>query len=194
MLYILDLHASDCTRFKTVPTVDIKIPEHNISVRQPDGFSDLLHGRVLARFSEQFEISYGVGETSGGWCLFIERMDAVMGYTDFTVEIDQWHMTGSCEYDAILEHEYEHVEAHLSVMDTELVEIKKSVTNASASILPVFIEYKSEIEGAMDKLEKRFQDRPEIRLMRQKLAAEREIRNRKIDLEDRGWRIEKCKL
>jgi len=186
--------AADCAWFKTIPLVNIKIPEHSIFIAQPDGFSDLLHGRVQATFSEQFEISYGVGEINGGWCLFIEKIDAAMGYTEFTIEIDQRHIRGSCEYDAILEHEYEHVAAHLSVIEDEKNEIRKAVTNAAASVLPIFIEYKSEIEGAMDQLEKRLQERPEIRLMRQKLAAEREIRNRKVDLEDRGWRIERCKL
>ena len=188
------IHANDCTGFKTIPPVNITIPEHEIFIAQPDGFSDLLHGRVLATFSEQFEISYGVGEANGGWCLFIERIDATMGYTEFTVEIDQRHIKGSCEYDAILEHEFEHVAAHLSVITDEKPRIKQAVTNAAASILPVLIEYQSQIEGAMDRLEKHLQERPEIRLMRQKLAAEREIRNRKIDLEDRGWRIERCKL
>jgi len=188
------IHANDCTRFKTVPPVNITIPEHSIYITQPDGFSDLLHGRVLATFSEQFDISYGVGEINGGWCLFIERIDAVIGYTEFTIEIDQRHVRGSCEYDAILEHEYEHVAAHLSVITDEKTEIKKAVTNAAASVLPIFIEYQNEIDGAMERLETHLQERPEIRLMRQKLAAEREIRNRRIDLEDRGWRIERCKL
>ena len=187
-------YATDCTYFKTIPAVDIKIPEYMIAISQPDGFSDPLHGHVLAIYSEQFDISYGVGEMIGGWCLFIERIDAVLGYTDFTIEVDQSHRPGTCEFDAILEHEHEHIAAHLSVIDDEKTAIKKSVAVAASSILPIFIEYQSQIDGALGLLENRLQERPEIILMRRKLEAERVIRNRKIDLEDRGWRIHSCKL
>lgn len=187
------LFAEDCISHKVIPRVNVVKPEYSISVAQPDGFMDLMHGSVVATMIEEFEIGFGVAAVTGGWCIFINQINATIGYTDFVIEIDKRHKEGTCEFDAILEHEFEHVAAHLSVITDELAGIKAAVKNSGASVLPVFIEAETDIEDAIERLESRLQARPEIRLLRQKLAAEREIRNKKIDLADRGWRIERCK-
>jgi hypothetical protein len=183
---------NNCFRYKAVPPVKINEPRFSVSVIQPDKKLDLLHGNVVSTFVEEYEITYGARRTEGGWCVFIENISAEIGYNDFVVQIDRRHAFDSCEWWAIKEHEEEHIHAHLSVVSDNLDEIKRSVSAAAAAILPVFAENELNIERATKNLELGLQNSPQIILLRQKLAAEQETRNKKVDLRDRGGRIGKC--
>jgi hypothetical protein len=184
--------AGDCLQYKTLPSLKIKVPGFSVSIIQPDRPLNLLHGNVVATFAEEYEIEYGAQRSNGGWCVFIENITAFVGYTDFVVQIDKRHPFDGCEFNAIKEHEDEHIRAHLSVIDDEKEEIEMSIMAAADNILPVFIENESDIERAMGDIESQLQEQPQIKLLRQKLNAEQEIRNKKIDLKDRGWRIRAC--
>jgi len=165
---------------------------------------DLLHGNVVATLVEEYEIEYGAARVGGengeaarspkgeGWCVFIEGITVEMGYTDFVVQVDKRHSPESCEFKRILEHEDEHVAAHLAVIRDEGKNIRAAIAAAANNVLPMFARDENGIDDAMNELETRLQNRPEIRLLRQKLAAEREIRNKKIDMNDRGERLRGC--
>jgi hypothetical protein len=172
--------------------LEIKEPRFSVSIVQPEKKMDLLHGNVVSTFAEEYEIEYGAQKTDGGWCVFIEKIAAEIGYTDFVIQIDRRHRFDSCEWTAIKEHEDDHIHAHLSVIRDEKKDIELAVRSAANNILPVFAEDESDIEDAMNEMESELSSQPQIRLLRQKLAAEQEIRNKKIDLNDRGERIRKC--
>lgn len=184
--------ASDCLKYKTSPSLEIKEPGFSISVVRPNRPMNLLHGNVVATFSEEYEIEYGAQKHDGGWCVFIERIAVEMGYADFVVQVDWRHHPESCEFKNILEHEDEHIAAHLAVMRDERANIRNAIASAANNVLPVFANGADGIDHAMNELESELQNRPEINLLRQKLSAEREIRNKKIDLNDKGGRIKKC--
>ena len=186
------LSAADCLRYKTLPSLKIKVPRFSVSIVQPDVPMNLLHGNVVATFAEEYEIEYGAEKTDGGFCVFLERISASIGYTDFVVQIDRRHAFDSCEWHAIKEHEDEHIRAHLDVIDDEEAEIKSAVQSAADNIFPVFVASESGMDGAMDDMESELQAQPQLKLMRQKLNAEQEIRNKKIDLADKGTRIRQC--
>jgi len=175
-----------------LPSLEIKVPEFSVSIVQPDRFMDLLHGNVVATFVEEYEIKYGAQKFEGGWCVFIEGITAIIGYTNFVVQIDRRHHPDSCEFDAIMEHEEEHVRAHLSVIEDSMRDIRSSISAAANNVLPVWVLDERGIDGAMDELEEKLQSRPQIQLLRQKLSAEREIRNKRVDLNDRGERFRRC--
>jgi hypothetical protein len=175
-----------------LPSLEIKVPSFSMSVVQPDRKMDLLHGNVVSTLAEEYEISYGAQRAADGYCVFIEHIAATIGYTDFVVQIDKRHPLNSCEWRAIKEHEDEHIRAHLSVIEDGEDDIRRSIAGAANSLMPVFAESEDEIDGAMDRLESELESQPQIRLMRQKLNAEQEIRNKKIDLDDKGWRIRAC--
>jgi len=184
--------ANECLRLKTVPSVEIKEPEWSVSIVQPENKLSLLHGNVISTFAEEYEITYGAQKVSGGWCVMIENIEALMGYRGFVIQIDRRHNKGGCEWNAIKEHEDEHIRAHLSVVSDNRSEIKRSISAAAGTILPVFVETDGEIGRAMDELQTELQNAPQIRLLRQALSAEQEIRNRKVDLQDKGARIGEC--
>ena len=194
--------AEDCLQYKTIPSLEIKVPSHFVSIVKPDRRMDLLHGNVVSTFSEEYEIEYGAERINAGglppeakgegWCIFIENITAIIGYTDFVVQIDKRHSFDSCEFKGILEHEEEHIRAHLSVVEDEQKDILRAIQDAANNVLPVFVKDESGFDSAMNDIEDMLQKRPEIRLLRQKLAAEQEIRNKKIDLIDKGHRVKAC--
>jgi len=189
--------AGECMGRKKLPSLEIKDRKFSVSVVQPDEMVvpegvGMLHGNVVATFSEGYEIEYGAERAGRGWCIFIEHIAAVIGYTDFVIQIDKRHRFDSCEWAAIKDHEDEHIRAHLSVISDNRGEIKRAITDASAAMAPVFAADESGIDAAMDKLEKELASRPEIRLMRQKIAAEQEIKNKRVDQNDKGERIRRC--
>jgi hypothetical protein len=184
--------ASDCDQYKVSPTISLEIPKSNVKVTQPEKHMDLLHGDVVSTLSEEYEIGYEIHKTDDGECVIIKSVKTIIGYTDFIVQIDKRNKPNSCEFNAVKEHEYEHINAHLSVIDDEKDEIRESVFGAANSVMPVFIENQNDVDGAMNDLEKSLQGQPQMGLMRKKLYAEQEIRNKKVDLNDKGERIQRC--
>ena len=152
----------------------------------------MLHGNVVSKLAEEFEIGYKAEEQDGGWCIFINSIIAIIGYTDFDIQIDKSYSPESCEFSMVKDHEYEHIRAHLSVIDDEQDDIKDFIRGAANNIFPIFVSKESEIDGAMDKIQDDLQSQPQLVLMRKKLNAEQEIRNKKIDLNDKGERLKMC--
>jgi hypothetical protein len=184
--------ADECLKYKTLPSLKIKVPSYSVSVVQPDRKMNLLHGNVVATMAEEYEIEYGARKIDGGYCVFIEHITATIGYTDFVVQIDRRHSPESCEFAGILEHEYEHIHAHLAVIDDEKKDIEGTIRASANNVLPLFVPGEDGIDGAMADLETALQNQPQILLLREKLVAAREIRDKKIDLNDKGDRIRDC--
>jgi hypothetical protein len=183
--------AEECLKYKMIPSLKIKEPSHLVSVVRSAEPIDLFHGTTISNFVEDFEIDYGAMPKGEGWCVYVEKISAVIGYSDFVIEIDGRHEMDSCEWRGILDHEEEHVDAHLAALVSNRNWIRRSVAAAAASLLPVYAENDG-LDDAMDRLGEDFRLRPHILLIESKLSAERAVRDRKIDFLDRGARLKKC--
>lgn len=184
--------ADDCLDYKLNPVVNINIPSWNKSVVQPLNPMDVLHGDVIATLVDEFEITTDLTSIEDGFCVAIKNIDVTIGYSDFLVQIDKSHRPNTCSYNAILQHEDEHIRAYLSVIDDNKNLFKKSVQNAADSIVPVFIKNEKDIESAIDKLNNELQSHPDIILMKQQIRTEEEIRNKYIDINDTGETLRNC--
>lgn len=183
----------ECLKFKKTPVIQIKIPAWNTGVVQPGTPMDLLHGNVIATLSEEYNISANAEYVDGGVCIVLNGVIATIGYSDFLVKIDSRHTPNSCTYNAIMDHEQEHISAHLGVIDDNQTNIKQSVTDAADSITPIFVGVNSDADMVLDTFNKHIQNHPGIILLKQKLKAEEEIRNKKIDQNETNTRFEKCR-
>jgi hypothetical protein len=63
---------------------------------------------------------------------------------------------------------------------------------AADSVMPVFIEKKSDFDAAVEMLNQELQNHPELVLVTQKIKAAEEIRNKKIDQTENGADLMKC--
>ena len=119
-LFVFGAFASDdCLDYKLNPNITIKSPIWSKSVVQPLQKMDVLHGDVIATLVDEFEITADITSIEDGFCVALKDIDATIGYADFLVQIDISHRPESCSYNAILQHEDEHIRAYLSVIDDD---------------------------------------------------------------------------
>ena len=184
-----------CVAFKTKPLVKIHKPDWVKKVGQPLKMMDLYHGNVVATLVDEYDIIVNIDElpNNGGYCVGIKDIIASIGYSDFSVRIDMRHAMNSCSYKKVLEHEGEHIKAYLSVIDDFQDDLKGSVFSAADSILPIYVQDESDIGSAIDDLNTKLQTHPDLILVKQKISAEEEIRNMKIDEENKQYQeLEHC--
>ena len=70
--------------------------------------------------------------------------------------------------------------------------LKQSIESAANSIIPVFVKNEADIESAIDELNNKLQNHPDIILLKQQIKADEEIRNKYVDLNDTGETLKKC--
>ena len=196
ILCIMPLSAfadDECLHYKVSPKVNVSVPAWDKSVVQPLKPMDLLHGNLVATLSEEYALAAESEPMEDGYCIVLTGVDASVGYTDFLVHIDSRHLPDTCEYNLTLEHEDQHIRAYLSVMDDAAKDVRRSIAAAANSIMPIFVPYDGDVNAALDGMERELQNHPDIILMKQKINAEQEIRNKKVDERDDGKRINECK-
>lgn len=186
--------ADDCLPYKLNPAVYIDSPSWTKEVVQPLEPMDLLHGNVIATLSDNYDIVADITSIEDGFCIAIKSVTASVGYTNFLVQIDMRHVPESCSYNAILSHEDGHIRAYLSVIDDFKSELQRSVYNAADSITPIFVRNHSDISAAVDELNTELQAHPDLILVKQKIKAAEEIRNKRVDQNDTGETLKKCFL
>jgi len=184
--------ADECIQYKQMPDVKIKNPRYKKDIIQPNEPMNKYHGNVLATLVEDYDIVVDIIAKSVGYCVVLKKIDASIGYSDFLIKIDKSHKYDSCSYNAILNHEYKHVNAYLSVTDDLNFDIKNSVFNASDSIMPVFVKDSGDIDFIIENMNIEIRNHPEIILMKQKINAAQEIRNKRVDLDEDNHELKEC--
>ena len=184
--------ADDCVKYKLLPKINITNPIYERHIIQPDEPMDKLHGNVLATFVQDFDLVVDIIVQDGGYCVVLKKLDADIGYNDFLVKIDKSHMRGSCTYSAILNHEKKHIDAYLSVTRDMNSDIKDSVFNAANSVMPVFVDSRDKIDSVIETMNYKIQSHPEVVLIKQKINAAQEIRNKRVDQNEDNSELKSC--
>lgn len=187
-------NAVECNEYKITPKIAIKTPDWNKTIVQPKKTMDLLHGDVIATLVDNYEIDTTITPINNGFCIGLKSVDAKIGYSNFLVQIDIKHIPETCSYNAILEHENLHINTYLSVIDDNITELHNALYSAADSIMPVFIESKSDIDAAVEKINKELKSHPDIVLIMQKIHASEEIKNKIVDQNEDYIKIKKCLL
>ncbi len=185
--------ANPCLEYKVTPAVYLNTPDYVQRVVQPVAEMDLLHGNVVATLIDNYEIYADVRGANGGWCVALKSVDALVGYYDFTIQIDMRNQVGTCEYNAVLAHEELHVKAYLSVIDDKKVELKNAIYSAANSVMPIYVRNAVDIDRAVNQLNAELGMHPDLVLVKQQIKADEEIRNKNIDLNEKGADLAKCK-
>ena len=184
--------AADCMKFKKSPIINIFKPDWKKTIVQPRTPMDLWHGNVIATLVDNYDITVEVDEVKDGFCVWLKNVDATVGYNDFVIQIDIRHTPDTCAYDAILNHEDKHVNTYLSLIDDFNNDLKSSVFLAADSVMPVFVNKKDNINKAIDMIHIELQKHPDLILIKQKINAAQEIRNKQIDQYEDGAELKKC--
>lgn len=191
-LFCFPAIANDCLAYKLNPRVFIDTPDWQRRVVQPLAPMDLWHGNVVATLVDNYDIIADITATDDGFCVALKTVNATVGYSDFLVKIDMRHAPESCSYNAVLSHEDSHIRTYLSVMDDFKAELQKSVFAAADSVMPIFVRDKSDMDAAINMMNNELQSHPDLILIKQKIHAAQEIRNKRLDMNDDGAELRKC--
>ncbi len=182
----------DCLPYKFTPKVVLNVPVWTKEVVQPLRHMDLLHGNVSATMVDNYDIVADITNIEDGYCVSLKAVYATIGYSNFLVQIDIRNKPETCSYNAILSHEDEHIRTYLSVIDDYKKELKDSVYSAADSITPIFVRNREDIDAAITELNAELQAHPDLILVKQKIKAAEEIRNKRIDQNNTGESLKKC--
>lgn len=184
--------ADDCVSYKITPKITVNNPSWVKEVVQPLEEMNLWHGNVIATMVDNYEILADITSIEDGFCVGIKQVDAEIGYSEFLVQVDIRHKPGTCSYDAVLGHEDQHIREYLSVVDDFRTDLHDALYVSANSVMPIFVSDSEDIENAIEQLNKKMQSHPELILIKQKIKAAEEIRNKKIDQNDTGDALKKC--
>jgi len=191
-LLTFSAYANDCSKFRSNVETEITSPVWRKTTMSSPNRMDMHHGNTVATMSEEYGLEAESARIRGGTCVFLKKVTARIGYNDFSVMIDSRHAPGFCAYEVISEHEDEHIRAYLSVINDNYELIARSVGIAAAAVNPVFVKSENEMDRAMNDLNASLQNHPELKLLRRKLKAEEDIRNKHIDRRDNLEKIKVC--
>ena len=191
-LFATGANANTCIPYKITPKITIKVPEYTKTITQPETPLDLLHGNVIATFMTNYDVAVNITNVDSGYCIALKSVDAIIGYNDFSVQIDSRHVNGSCSYNAVLGHENQHIGAYLSVVDDNKKLLHDALYSAADSIMPIFVNSESKINDAVEKINSELQAHPDIVLAIQKIHADEEINNKNIDVNEDNSELKKC--
>lgn len=192
-IFVFGAANADCMDYKISPSVNIKQLKWTERTAQPKTEMNSLHGSVAASFNEEYDLHIMTFPDKTGVCVVLSGVDAKLGYTEFLINIDRAHKKDSCEYNLTLKHEKKHIAAHISAFDNELNNMKESIKIASDSIMPIYIKNMDLADDAMNDIQEQIQQHPSIVLMKQKLNANQEILNKKVDDGSDNKLINNCK-
>ncbi len=182
----------DCLAYKIRPRITVSAPAWTKQVVQPMREMDLLHGDVIATLVDNYDITGDVTGIEDGFCVSLKSVEATVGYSDFLVQIDIRHAPGTCAYNAVLNHEDAHIRAYLSIIDDFQTELHDAIYSAADAVMPMFVKDEADIDSALDALNRRLQSHPDVILVKQKIRAAEEIRNKRVDENDDGAGIKRC--
>ena len=185
-------YAADCLEYKKLPRVILNTPDWHRVVVQPREPMDFWHGNVVATLVDNYDVVVDVNPTDDGFCVSLKTVDAVVGYNKFVVNIDIAHVPDSCTYNAVVAHEDKHIKTYLGVMDSFKPDLQKTIFTAADSIMPVFIADKNDADAAVDMMNQELQNHPEMILIKQKIHAAQEIKNKQVDQFENGADFNKC--
>ncbi|NKB49168.1 MAG: hypothetical protein GKS02_07375 [Alphaproteobacteria bacterium] len=116
--------------------VDIGEPVISNSLSKAELGTSSFHGRegqILGTTESGFELRWAINYELIKWrnvyCFWTARADVDISYQQLDVNIAAEYAPGSCQYEAVLDHENEHVEVAQSVMRPYAQQIKVALTS-----------------------------------------------------------------
>ena len=143
---------ADCSGFPD-PVVDFIVPNSTVQLmtnRSEEEISRLAgteaatlgdHQRHVGLTTAQFGLSlraeYASRTAGGVTCIYPTRISVEIGYTDVVVYIARQYQRGTCQYDAIMEHETEHVRINRDTLTEHLALIEAGLLDAVRAGFPL---------------------------------------------------------
>ena len=101
-----------------------------------DKVSYRVGGLTVGKLNVSYEPIGSIIKTKDGFCVNLDKINFKIGYDKFDVYIDKKYKKDSCQYNAVKTHEDEHVLIFKEAMTFFAPDLKKSIRESVANILP----------------------------------------------------------
>ncbi len=142
-------------------------------------------GLTSSGLSVGYETRFYTSKAQGvGHCAALAEVIVTVEYHEMTVFVGSEYPKGSCEYEAILAHEKEHVAIHSDVLERYEGKLRDAIQGVLRSKKTIFVHRKGEARSAyLVEFERQLQP------VLTKMTAERRYRNGKIDTRESYRRV-----
>ena len=180
-VFISSGFAGPCDKYKIAPDINLKKAEYNVNVKSSEG--DLWPEAGYTSIGAFNRIEPNVMYVFNGkyYCVFIKSVDAVVGFKDFDIVIDKKYEKGSCEYNAVLEHEKHHIRDSEKVFEEVFPEIGVALYDIVDSVRPIYTENPYEIPYAIEKLQEQIVRNEKLKELVEKFKKQQESDANELD-------------
>ena len=99
-----DAFAGVCDKFKKSPEINLEKSDWDIIIKPSDEDLWPIGGFVNVRPFSSLTPNIGYVFNGKYYCVFLNNIDATVGFRDFEITIDKKYDKDSCEYNAVLDH------------------------------------------------------------------------------------------
>lgn len=185
--------AGPCDEYKKNPPVNIEKSSWNITVQSSQ--EDLWPKGGFVKIHPFYTLSPTIQYTYNGdfYCVYLESVNAVVGFQDFDITINKKHKSGSCEYDAILKHENHHIQDSVNALNSLFPDIKSTLAELSNSIETIYVEDPDNVQIAIEGIESQLIESEQIKRLIENFKRQQEYDANVLDSEpDEG--LKQCAI
>jgi len=111
------------------PNVSNQLSKAQLGSTNSHGRRRQILGTTQSGLELRWSISYRVRDWKNVYCFWVARADVEIAYHQLDVNIASEYEPGSCQYEAVLDHEYEHVEVAQKIMQPYAQQISAALTS-----------------------------------------------------------------
>ena len=167
-IFAYDAVANPCDEYKNIAKINLKTANPSIIIKSGIPNKDkYVEGvtNIKEFFEIEPEITYVLFWDNGNarYCVFLKNINATFGFRDFEVIINEKRKKDSCEYNAVLEHENQHIKDANNVLKNSLPEIQNTFIKIAKSVDPIYVENTDDVPYAYEKIKKQTQVQGELK-------------------------------
>lgn len=140
MCFNISSFAGPCDEYKKNVDVKLSRTKHDFNIVPSD--KDLWPVGGFTNVAPFHQLKPKIGYVFNGkyYCVFLDSVDAIVGFRDFEIVIDKKYEPGSCEYNAVLEHEKHHMADAEHALDLVFDDVADALKEAANEIEPIYVE------------------------------------------------------
>ena len=155
-----------------------RLPGRVLQYRAEDS---LALGFTESEFKSSIELHTVIYEDEEKICVFLSAVHFSLGYSHQKVFIDERYPAHSCAYQAILDHENEHVAINEQVLQKYKPQIFDALQRYYSDTRPLMLYRGAEVDAAVDAWLVQKRSPPKISSFKRRIQKEREKANKAID-------------
>ena len=151
-------------------------------------------GVTRSDFSIKYDFGFERYRINEGVCAILSNINFTIGYKDIDILIDDKYLEGSCEYNAIKDHEEGHVDIYRKQLKYYGTLILKELRRIAVDVGPIYFTSKISERKLGDKIQKMVFENKNIKILKSRLEKALISENSSYDSEEEYTRVKNlCK-